>query len=57
MMPLTPILREAIVARRPGAELRALAAAEGMTTLRQGGIDRMRAGETTLEEVARETMG
>jgi type II secretory ATPase GspE/PulE/Tfp pilus assembly ATPase PilB-like protein len=57
MMPLTPALREAIVARRPGAELRALAVAEGMTTLRQAGIDRMRAGETTLEEVTRETMG
>jgi type IV pilus assembly protein PilB len=57
MMPLTPVLREAIVARRPGAELRALAVAEGMTTLRQAGIDRMRAGDTTLEEVTRETMG
>jgi type IV pilus assembly protein PilB len=57
MMPLTPALREAIVARRPGAELRALAVAEGMTTLRQAGIDRMRAGDTTLEEVTRETMG
>ncbi|HEY0152608.1 MAG TPA: ATPase, T2SS/T4P/T4SS family [Longimicrobium sp.] len=57
MMPLTPALREAIVARRPSVELRALAVAEGMTTLRQAGIDRMRAGETTLEEVTRETMG
>ena len=57
MMPLTPALREAIVARRPGAELGALAVAEGMTTLRQAGIDRMRAGDTTLEEVTRETMG
>jgi type II secretory ATPase GspE/PulE/Tfp pilus assembly ATPase PilB-like protein len=57
MMPLTPALREAIVARRPGAALRALAVAEGMTTLRQAGIGRMRAGDTTLEEVTRETMG
>jgi type IV pilus assembly protein PilB len=57
MMPITAALREAIVARRPGAELRALAVSEGMATLRQSGIDRMRAGETTLEEVTRETMG
>ncbi len=56
MMPLSPALRDAIVARRPGAELRALAVAEGMTTLRQAGIERMRAGETTLAEVTRETM-
>jgi type IV pilus assembly protein PilB len=56
MMPLSPALRDAIVARRPGAELRALAVDEGMTTLRQAGIERMRAGETTLEEVTRETM-
>ena len=56
MMALTPALREAIVARRSGAELRAIAVAEGMTTLRQAGIDRMRAGDTTLEELTRETM-
>jgi type IV pilus assembly protein PilB len=56
MMPLSPALRDAIVARRPGAELRALAVDEGMTTLRQAGIERMRAGETTLEEVTRATM-
>jgi type IV pilus assembly protein PilB len=56
MMPLSPALGNAVVARRPGAELRALAVEEGMTTLRQAGVERMREGETTLEEVTRATV-
>jgi type IV pilus assembly protein PilB len=56
MMPLSPALGGAVVARRPGAELRALAVEEGMTTLRQAGVERMREGETTLEEVTRATV-
>ena len=42
----------ALVARRAGAaEIRALAAAQGMRTLKQDGIEKFLAGLTTMEEV------
>jgi type IV pilus assembly protein PilB len=36
--------------------LRATAMEEGMLTLRQSGLEKVRDGSTTLEEVVRETM-
>jgi type II secretory ATPase GspE/PulE/Tfp pilus assembly ATPase PilB-like protein len=53
MMRVTPELRQAIAQNRPAAELRELAAGEGMCTLRQSGIEKARAGMTTAEEVLR----
>jgi type II secretory ATPase GspE/PulE/Tfp pilus assembly ATPase PilB-like protein len=46
-------LREAFLARRSAAELRELAVSEGMRSLRQDGIAKIRRGVTTPDEVAR----
>lgn len=46
-------LRDALVQRAPLAELRAIARAEGMLTLRQDGWSKVQAGLTTVEEVLR----
>jgi general secretion pathway protein E len=55
LMPLTETLRERVVNRAPLAELRALACAEGMVSLRDAGLEKARAGVTTVEEVLRLT--
>ena len=48
-------LRELIVARAPVSRLTALAHAHGMSSLRDAALDLVRRGETTLEEIERET--
>jgi len=55
LMPLSETLREKIVKEAPLAELRAVAQAEGMRSLRDAGWDKARAGVTTVEEVMRLT--
>jgi type IV pilus assembly protein PilB len=45
-----------ITTSAPAENLRAGAMAEGMLTLRQSGLEKVREGLTTLEEVVRETM-
>ena len=48
--------RRGITARATASELKATAAARGMTTLRDDGVDKVLAGQTTVEEVLRVTM-
>jgi general secretion pathway protein E len=48
-------LRDAITARRPRAELRAIATRQGMGSLRLDGWQKARRGLTTIEEVMRVT--
>jgi type II secretory ATPase GspE/PulE/Tfp pilus assembly ATPase PilB-like protein len=48
-------VRELILARRPTAELQAVAVEEGMLTLRRAALAKALAGETTLQEVNRVT--
>jgi type II secretory ATPase GspE/PulE/Tfp pilus assembly ATPase PilB-like protein len=55
LMPMTPDLREAVVGQAPLSELRALATARGMGSLRAAGWAKACTGETTLEEVLRTT--
>lgn len=52
---LSDDIREMIVARRPPSEIRKAALAEGMTTLRQAGMEKVMNGETTLKEINRVT--
>lgn len=52
---LSPRIREMIVDRRPVSELQAIAAEEGMVTLRQSALAKAIAGETTLKEINRVT--
>ena len=51
----SPQIQEAVLRRGTTEELKRLAVAEGMTTLRQSAIDKLRAGVTTVEEVLRVT--
>jgi type IV pilus assembly protein PilB len=53
VMVLSEKIKEMIVAMAPEAEIGATAAEEGMLTLRQSGLEKVRAGLTSIEEVAR----
>ena len=55
VMPITPALRELILDRASTSEIRRQAQAEGMLTLRDDGLVKIRKGVTTVEEVLRET--
>ncbi len=57
IMELDDGLRRAILEGAPTDELRRLASAAGMTTLRRSGMRAVAEGITTVEEVLRETMG
>jgi type IV pilus assembly protein PilB len=52
---LSDQIREMILARRPASEIRKEAIKEGMTTLRQAGLEKVFRGETTLREINRVT--
>ncbi len=55
VMEVSPTLREMIVDRASNAEIKALAVKEGMLTLRMDGLEKFKAGLTSLEEILRET--
>jgi type IV pilus assembly protein PilB len=55
VMTVSDEIRALIVARAPAGEIARVAIAEGMGTLRDDGLSKVRAGETTLAEVARVT--
>ncbi len=52
-MSLTPALRQMVSRGSPADEIRRLAVEQGMTSLRQSGLAKVRDGQTTLEEVLR----
>jgi type IV pilus assembly protein PilB len=56
VMEITDELRELILVGASGLELRRKAIEEGMLTLRQSGLEKIRTGMTTVEEVVRETV-
>jgi type IV pilus assembly protein PilB len=51
LLDLTDRIREMIVDRRPTSEVKRFAREEGMTTLRESGLAKVRAGITTLKEI------
>jgi len=55
VMEISPALREMIVDRASNVEIKDMAIKEGMLTLRLDGIEKFKAGQTSLEEVLRET--
>ncbi|MEA2148616.1 MAG: type pilus assembly protein PilB [Solirubrobacteraceae bacterium] len=55
VMAVTEEIRALVVARAPASEIRRVAIAEGMRTLVEDGLAKVRAGETTLTEVVRVT--
>jgi type IV pilus assembly protein PilB len=52
---LSDRIKELILERRPSSEIRKAAEAEGMTSLRESGLEKVLRGETTLREVNRVT--
>lgn len=56
VMEISEDLRELILVGASGLELRRKAIEEGMLTLRQSGLEKIRQGLTTVEEVVRETV-
>ncbi|HEX9730393.1 MAG TPA: type IV-A pilus assembly ATPase PilB [Thermoanaerobaculia bacterium] len=57
VMQITDTMRELILSGANSIELRDQAAEEGMLTLRGSGLQKIRDGTTTIEEVVRETVG
>ncbi len=57
VMEVSEALRDLILVGASSIELRRKAMEEGMLTLRQSGITKIRDGVTTIEEVVRETVG
>ena len=55
LMEVTPVLQDAIARHVPETELKKIAQQEGMCTLREDGIDKIRQGITTIDEVLRVT--
>jgi type IV pilus assembly protein PilB len=55
VMPISPSLRDLILDRAPTSELRRQARAEGMLTLREDALMKLKNGLTTAEEVLKET--
>lgn len=56
VMELSDGMRQLVLENAPVAALRQLAVQEGMITLRQSGLRKVREGITTLDEVVRETV-
>ncbi|MBK9302380.1 MAG: Flp pilus assembly complex ATPase component TadA [bacterium] len=52
-MEMTPALRELVAQKRPAGVMKQQAVTEGMLTLQQAGLKKVRDGVTTLEEVLR----
>jgi type IV pilus assembly protein PilB len=57
VMDVSEALKELILVGASGLELRRKATEEGMLTLRQSGLRKIKEGVTTIEEVLRETVG
>jgi len=55
VMDNTPAIQELILSGATASELRKVARREGMLTLREAGIKKLKEGKTTIEEVLRET--
>jgi len=55
LLPVTDTIKSAILRKAPSVEIRRLARAEGVRTMRQAGILKAIAGETTLDELSRVT--
>src|SRR5205823_10813577 len=51
LLDLTDRIREMIVDRRPTSEIKRVAREEGMTTLRESGLAKIRGGITSVKEI------
>lgn len=56
VMEITPSIQEMVLKGATTAEIRTAAKEDGMITLRESGLEKIRSGITSVEEVIRETM-
>ena len=56
VMEISESIQEMILARKSAHEIRRRAVEEGMRTLRQSGLEKIRSGLTTIDEVLKETV-
>ena len=54
-MPISPKLRELILDRASAGEIKKQAIHEGMLTLRRDGLQKLKRGLTSVEEILKET--
>jgi type IV pilus assembly protein PilB len=57
VLPVTQEIRDLVLRNAPTAEIREVAASQGMKTLRQNALQKVLDGVTTIEEVLRVTLG
>jgi type IV pilus assembly protein PilB len=55
-MEITEGIRDLVMVGATAVEIKRKALEEGMLTLRQSGLEKIKAGTTTIEEVLRETI-
>jgi type IV pilus assembly protein PilB len=55
VMPLSPKIRDLILERASAGEIKKTAIEEGMLTLRRDGLQKLKRGLTTVEEILKET--
>jgi type IV pilus assembly protein PilB len=55
LLDMTDLIRELILAKKPSSEISRAAREQGMTTLRESAVDRVRGGITTLREINKVT--
>ena len=53
LLPVSGGIQKLALERHPAAEIKKLAVAEGMITMRQDGLRKVRQGRTSLEEIVR----
>jgi type IV pilus assembly protein PilB len=56
VLPISPAIRDLILERAPTFKIEAKAVEEGMSTLRMDGIQKVKSGITTIDEVIKETV-
>ncbi len=56
VMPMSDAIRDAVLAGASGTEIKKVAIADGMNTLRRGGLNKVKEGMTSIDEVLRITM-
>ncbi len=53
VMPMTEAIREAIMAKKDADEIKKIAVKEGMTTMLEDGLSKVKLGQTTVDELLR----
>jgi type IV pilus assembly protein PilB len=55
VMPMSPRIRDLVLERAPASDIKETAIEEGMLTLRRDGLEKLKRGITSVEEILKET--